>query len=323
MIDSNISFQLIPSMFADPQIAGRVSLAESQEQLYRCLSVETAQPIAQIRRELLEIRRNLGRWTTIHGIDTLPLSSQRAELELNILSTRMLLERAFRDKAHEQTLLDDARTCCLILLVSYEKHDQDLWNLLQSLRSVTTTTYKGLPHTGISSTATSNNASEMSGFLSLIDAFPIMAFFQLAKKVLWRQRSRDVFVADAENLMDIKILREVHCCFAEANGKTRSDNRISRTERVFGCILELIQQLRKDSVLSPHFQTSMTDVEVPTLDLGAEASQTDPSPGSGVALTESTNTPIMDAMLSFDGAPLGGEREQEAKTHPRPRFLNR
>ncbi|RYP10951.1 hypothetical protein DL765_007954 [Monosporascus sp. GIB2] len=248
--DRSLSLQLIPSMFADRHIAGRISLAEIQEQLYRHLSVETSQPPQQSNNELVSICRKLDIWASNHGLyTTLFSSSHEAELQLRFLATRMLAYSCSRDETHGRTILNDARASCLILLVSYEKHDQDMLSMLQYLRGPSTTTSRAPFCTEQDPLRATNGTANRGRLTSLIDAFPIMAFFQLTKHILWPQSFGNMpsrFGNMSNN--DLELLQKVHHCFIEVNSQTQSQNYASQVERTFGHVLEVIKILRHGRV---------------------------------------------------------------------------
>ena len=311
-----LNLQLNPSTFADVHVVARFHLAEIQEQLYRCVAAETSRTASMASDGILSLHRRMRRWADNYSICTLSSLPQSAQLELTFLGTRMLANSLGSVKAQKQAILEDARMCCLILLVSYEKHDQNTLKMLQILRNMSTS--HGRPTLPMEDeyAALKKNTTSVSRFTWLVDAFPIMAFFQLAKHILWHRHSTNRFKFDEEKPSDLKLLRDVYECFVEANSKTQSDNRARQTERVFGCVLELLQQQRQrtknDSLLSPCVgpdpvsQTLWSEADIPVLRTDS-SSHASVSPASPATFSESIDTPSMNAVFGLDGLPYGGE----------------
>jgi hypothetical protein len=237
--DHSLSPQIIPSTFADPHIVDRAHLAEIQEQLYRYLAVE---PQQQTPRELASIYQNLDKWVTSHDIYGFPfLSLHEAELRLTFLATRMLAYSCSRDDSRRQALLEDARTSCIILLIAYEKHDQGMLSMFKSLRS----TSPGKMHNTASAASKSPPAGRLT---SLINAFPVMAFFQLTKNIMWSEESEHVSKSGEVSHTDLKLLQDVYTCTVEVNSRTPSQNRASQIECIFSKVLELINLMQHGSI---------------------------------------------------------------------------
>jgi hypothetical protein len=227
--DHSLSPQIIPSTFADPHIVDRAHLAEIQEQLYRYLAVE---PQQQTPRELASIYQNLDKWVTSHDIYGFPfLSLHEAELRLTFLATRMLAYSCSRDDSRRQALLEDARTSCIILLIAYEKHDQGMLSMFKSLRS----TSPGKMHNTASAASKSPPAGRLT---SLINAFPVMAFFQLTKNIMWSEEPEHTSKSGEVSHTDLKLLQDVYTCTVEVNSRTPSQNRASQIECIFSKVLE-------------------------------------------------------------------------------------
>jgi hypothetical protein len=241
--DHNLSPEIIPSTFADPHIVDRAHLAEMQEQLYRYLAVE---PQQQTAKEIASIYQNLEKWATNLDIYDLPfLSLHEAELRLTFLMTRMLAFSCSRDNSRRQAILDDARASCLILLIAYEKHDQGMLNMFQSLRRPSSNTTPDTDSTAVHVTVGAASKSPSAGRLtSLINAFPVMAFFQLAKNILWSSESGVVANFSEAAQADLKLLQDMHTCMVEVNSRAPSQIRASQIECIFEKILELVQLIQ-------------------------------------------------------------------------------
>jgi hypothetical protein len=243
----------------------RAHLAEIQEQLYRYLAVE---PQQQTTKEMASIYQNLDKWVMSHDIYGYPfLSLHEAELRLTFLMIRMLAFSCSRDNSRQQAILDDARASCLILLIAYEKHDQSLLNMFQSLRRQFNTTIKS---TTVQKTVGVANKSPSAGRLtSLINAFPVMAFFQLTKNILWSQEPESASKPGDEVHSDLQLLQDVYTCIVEVNSRTPSQNRASQIECIFGKIIELVQLTQNgSSAMSPSsdMASSTSQVLVPDTD---------------------------------------------------------
>lgn len=270
-------------MSADPRIEARIQLADVQEQLYRYLSVEPHQRRSnRAAGEIARIRQDADAWAARHITHTPPWASRHdAELQLTFLATRMLAYSGSRDAAHRAAVLDDARASCLILLVSYDRHDRAMLRMLQSLRR----RRRQRPGSGRNSpavataTATEHEddldqaaaaAGEMASagcLADLVGAFPAVAFFKLAQHVLWSSSSSPAEPSSPVDgaPSDYELLQAVYTCAAEVNGRAQSQNRAVQVERTFGKVLELIRLLRHG--------TTPLDLSPATYDITGPSSQ--------------------------------------------------
>lgn len=319
--DHNLSLQVIPSMFADTRITARVHLAEIQEQLYRYLSVEPRQPPQQAASEMASICRNLDSWASSHETYTLPFSSSHeAELQLTYLATRMLAYSRSRGEAHRRAILDDARASCLILLVSYEKHDQSMLNMLQSLRRPLSSSTKRTFITEHQPVGSANSSPSTGSLTSLINAFPVMAFFQLTKHILWSQDSEEPSKTVEGARTDLDLLRDVYSCAVEVNSRTQSQNRASQVERTFGSILELIQLLRYGGPdLSPSYDVTDPSYQVRTPNTSSIGTGAGDLPVATMLPSTDMSwdfltSPFEDTTMSFGSQP---EVREERRKRPR------
>jgi hypothetical protein len=249
-------------IFADPNTVARRRLAEIQEQLYRHLQSAAQQPPAQAMADIASIGHDLECWKIKHGIYKLPfLSLHEAEVQMTFLATRMLAYNCSYDEGHARAILDDARACCLILLVCYEKHDQNMLQKLQSLHSASSSD-NGNGRTDQDSIATSNSTTSTGRLVPLFDAFPVMAFFQLTTEILRRcqDAARQEPAGCEADCQDLQLLQSVHFCVVEVNKKAQSQNRTLQIEKIFENLLELIQVVKNG-----HSSETMPNNNISTL----------------------------------------------------------
>jgi hypothetical protein len=268
----------------------RAHLAEIQEQLYRYLAVE---PQQQTIREITKIYENLDKWVISHDIYGYPfLSVQEAELRLTFLATRMLAFSCSRDNSRQQAIIGDARASCLILLIAYEKHDQSLLNMFQSLRRQSNKTSNS---TAVHNTVGAANKSPSAGRLtSLINAFPVMAFFQLTKNILRSQEPESASKPGDEMHSDLQLLQDVYTCSVEVNSRTPSQNRASQIECIFEKMIELVQLKQNgSSAMSPRsdMASSTSQILVPDTDFNTTF-------GDFPVTTSLSNTALSNTALS-------------------------
>lgn len=239
--DCTLSLQLRPSTFADPQITSRIRLAETQELLYRCISVDGFQSSSQMNNDIASITRSLENWAHNYGASLLTVSSaNETELQLTFLATRMLAYSRRHDDGHQKVLLDDARASCAILLVSYGKQDRNILAVFDSHTNLPTSSAKHNMAQEEAPEGGANSKPSEGRLTSLLDAFPVMAFFLLAKNILWS------FIPEVNEVActDLQILQDVYSCFVEVNSGIQSENRAWQIERTFELVLKLIEHTR-------------------------------------------------------------------------------
>lgn len=323
-LDGSQPLHLLTSTVTNPQISARLHLASIQERLYNYLYTETHRTALKAAAELAGIERSLENWKLEHGGNKLPFtSSHDAEAQLTFLATRMLAYMCSDDEAHRRVIVEDARTSCLILLVAYEKHDETMLKMLQSIHSPSSLDGGRISGSELTLTSTSTLPLASTGRLTpLIDAFPISAFFQLTKHVLWSPNSSEDTVSDERRRSDLDLLRQVHQCIMEVNGRTQSQNRASQNERSFALLLELINIAKAPGLENTPPPSDGTPVPI-----------TETWPAAGASLGSRSGardflamfTPIsgdmswdmLDASCGYQG--IGGGQEFEREKRKRPR----
>ncbi|XXH00818.1 hypothetical protein Hte_007169 [Hypoxylon texense] len=314
-VDHSLSLQVLPPIFADPCTGARIQLAEIQEELYCYLSVEPRQQSGRAVRDIAGIRQKLNSWRNSHWqYILLSPPYHKAVLQLTFLSTRMIAYSGSHEGVHGRMLLDDARACCLILLMSYDKYDKAKLDIFQSLLRRQESTSSTLT-TDRDPTSFTTKSSSAGHITSLFNAFPLVAFFELAKHVIRPQCAEETSINTDEALVDLELLQEVHSCATEMKSRMQSQNHISQVERILGHILELVQLSgHVDHGDSPAQDMSVSGLSFPgrTPDnsshgLGSEGF-------SGAATLADTDwpwdflsSPMPDTMLNLGGQPEGGE----------------
>ncbi|KAI0432406.1 hypothetical protein F5Y09DRAFT_143871 [Xylaria sp. FL1042] len=248
ILDYSLSLQIIPPIFADPCTGARIQLAEIQEELYRYLSVEPRQKSGQAVRDITSLRQKLNSWRNSHWQYMLLSESppyHKAELHLTFLATRMLTYNGSHDGVHRHMILDDARASCLILLKSYDKCDRVRLDTLQSLLCLQESTCSILSAEADPASST-NKSSSIGHITPLFNAFPLVAFFELAKHIIRPQYVEETSMNADKALVDLQLLQEVHSCATEVNRRMHPQNHISQVERILGHILELVKLLGHD-----------------------------------------------------------------------------
>ncbi|RYC64039.1 hypothetical protein CHU98_g2146 [Xylaria longipes] len=323
--DYSLSLQVIPPIFADPCTGARIQLAEIQEELYRYLSVEPHQQSGQAVRDIASIRQKLNSWRNSHWqYMLLSPPYHKAELQLTFLATRMIAYSGSHDGVHRRMILDDARANCLILLMSYDKYDRAKLDMLQSLLRCQEST--GSILTAEHDPANFTNKSSSTGHItSLFNAFPLVAFFELAKHIIRPQYAEETSINSDKALVDLDLLQEVHSCAMEMNSRMQSQNHISKVERILGHILELVKLSgHGDPDDSPAQDMSVGGLGFPgrTPDTSSHGLESeDFSVAATLAGTDLSwdflSSSIPDTLLNLGGQPEDGEERRK-----RPRMTD-
>ena len=250
--DCSLSSQLGQTAHADSTWIARVQLAGIQEEIYRSFhSAESQkQPSAKHKAAILHIEQGLEHWVTAHDMFSSPWANVRdVDLQLEFLAARISAFRMSPEPSHIRRALDDARASCLLLLISYDKHDQSMVERLEALpltKSPSKALIKAGGHRsgkGKSSRkdTSSKNAKETpcdtlpSRFHSLLDTFSVPAFFLLVRSIISPGSTTDDSQTD-----DIRLLQKVCACYKELEARAQVNNHTRKVGRAFEKLLEVI-----------------------------------------------------------------------------------
>ncbi|GAW13911.1 hypothetical protein ANO14919_033030 [Xylariales sp. No.14919] len=314
--DQSPSPQSISSLFTDPHIRARLHLAEIQEELYRYLSSEPRQS-DRTNSEIASIYRKLDSWARNHDISTVPFASgHKSELLLTFLGTRILAYNGSHDERDKRIIVDDARASCILLLVSYKKYDDSVLSTIQSLHLMSKTAASSTSVIEHSADKSAKLPASIGRLTSLLNAFPTIAFFQLAKHILWPEEPEVLPENGRRAHTDLELLQDVHSCVVEVNSKTQSQSRARQVERIYSHMIELIQLMRRrfDSTCSSNGPDSRLQTPNPS-SLGL--SSMDLAVASTLPSTDISwdflTPPFEDAILSLDGQLEGQEDKRKRR----------
>ena len=279
---------------ADQDCAARIQLATLQEDIYRSFHSAKSQnkSLAKCKSSLKYIEQKLESLANTQGIFSLPRSGpniRNISLQLDFLATRIGAFCASCEPNHISQKIIDSRASCMLLLLSCGKHEESIGERLETLlppkklsKYLSDLDDSRPGKRSSSGTAPSTNSgtetpSELARFSSLPNAFPVLAFFVLAKNILLSEQP------DYSQQDDISLLSKVYACFKELDAKTRANNRTHNIGRAFATILEIIHLVRK----SQGYQASppaMDSIDNPPTQLNNENDLDSPP-----SLTDFTN----------------------------------
>ncbi|PGH23594.1 hypothetical protein AJ80_02375 [Polytolypa hystricis UAMH7299] len=256
--DCSLSSELAHTAPVHPGCSARIQLATLQEDIYRLFySAESQryQP-AKHKSELCRIDQSLERWANTHDIFSPSWSHPRGiDLRLEFLAARISAFRGSRASNHVQRALNDSRASCILLLMAYDKQDVWMVERLQSLplsKSPSKSLGKLSPARSARRKSASKEAKASSAgkestpefvplrLRSLLDTFPVPAFFLLVNNVLWPGLGDD----EGETREDLKLIQKVCECYVELDARYQADNYTRKVGRAFNRLLAAISLLR-------------------------------------------------------------------------------
>jgi hypothetical protein len=255
--DCNLAPESPELGFTNPKFAPRLQLARLQEEIYRLSHSAESRRQSNTKRKnsICRLEQALERWACDHEIFNAPWKDGTIfDLQLEFLAARITAFSKSSDPGMIGRSLNDARAACLFLLVSFGKHDQSTIHKLESLQ-LTRSPSKSLGKTAGTRSSRQKHAHKSSTGIhnkgdasnpihlclhDLPDAFPVPAFFLLAKHVLRTQ------TLDDELREDINLLATVSSIYQELERTTQAANQTRKVGRAFTRLMEVINILLKE-----------------------------------------------------------------------------
>lgn len=242
----------------------RMQLAVLQEQIYRLFySAESyKEPMMNRKLELLRIEKSLEQWADGHEIFASRFLD--TDLALEFLTTRISALRESSEPCHIRQTLTDARTSCLLLLVSYGKLEQSAVDQFgefpvpksaSNFLAKTTTSRPGKGEIFGNGLADSTGNENENGFVSirfysLLETFSAPGFFLMVKNTISTWSDSD----NAQPKKDLDLLERVCACYAELGGTGPTEAYIHKVGHAFAGLLQVVNLIRPrpSPELSPH-----------------------------------------------------------------------
>jgi hypothetical protein len=336
--DCSLSSELSQIASADSNCAARIPLARLQEDIYRVFhSPELARQSSAIPKSaLLRIEQDLERWAHTHDIFSSPFTGIRdIDLQLEFLAARISAFRGSSEPNHVHRVLNDARASCLLLLISYGKHDRSTAQLPETLpiskspskpldmatgrlSSNSKTSKNDASGHAAKEDATNENAGDVASlrFHPLLDTFSVAAFFLLVKNIIWPVSPNDESYIEE----DVRLLGKVCACYKELDAKTQADNYIRKVGHAFERLLEIVNTINNYAPA----QTSMYET--------CNRSSTSPNPQTFLCrsqgLSDFSDLPVPSAypmpFIGWDGISVkntSARTADSASTNPSPGLL--
>jgi hypothetical protein len=253
--DCSLSSELSQTACADSNFAVRIQLARIQEEIYRAFhSAESRrQSPAKRKSTLLRIDQSLKRWCDTHDMLGSPHASIRnVDMQLEFLAARISAFRGSPEQSRISRALNDARASCILLLISFGKHDSSMVERLESF-SLSKSPSKPLGKSPLRSSKgktlnkdSSSNVTETSskpGTLrchSLVYIFSVPAYFLLVKNILWPISPDDQIQAE----QDLDLLKKVCACYKEVDAEAQANNYTRKVGRTFEKLLDVVNLIK-------------------------------------------------------------------------------
>ena len=252
--DSRLWLEADANRPVDHKSAARTQLSRLEDDSYQ-LSLSKDSPgrsSAKYQSELLRIERRLEHWANVNEIFCSPYASNcDIDLKLEFLATRIHLLRKSPEPNHILQTLNDSRASCLLVIISYDKHEKAMIEQLDILlHSKSPSKLLGRQHYGRSSKSSKGFLSESarrstisisSQPQKLLDTFSLPAFFLLATNVLWPSLAYD----ESKVEQDLNLLQRTCACFKESGDKTQTNNHIRKVGQTFEGLLGVIDLIKR------------------------------------------------------------------------------
>lgn len=264
--DCSLSSELGQNAFTDSSYAARSQLAALQEEIYRLFhSAESQrQSLVKRKRALSRIEQSLEVWANAHDIfSSLSTGARNVDLQLEFLAARISAFRGSSESSYIRRALNDARASCLLLLISYGKHDQSIVKWLEILplsnspskslgnaASPQPSKSKNSNTDSLSNNARENTSESVSLRFQTLDTFSVPGFFLLVKNVIWPVSGNDESQAEE----DINLLQKVCACYKELDARLQANNYTRKVSRAFERLLEVVNLFKNSQQLPtpPH-----------------------------------------------------------------------
>ncbi|KAI9652382.1 MAG: hypothetical protein M1831_006860 [Alyxoria varia] len=238
--DCGLSPALGQESFVEPNWNARLQLAKLQEEVYRhfhSAEPETQSP-AKHRSTLKRIEQNLEKWADAHGIFSSSATGIRdVDIRLEFLAARICAFRDSLEESHRRQALIDSKASCLLLLISYGKHDSSMVEQLENL-PLSKNQLKAPGRIAGPNGVAKERSGEQSPLLShsLLDTFSNPAPFLLVRNFL-ESKAED----DPPDESDMNLLQRVCSCYKEVDGKTQANNHTRQFGSAIERLLEIVE----------------------------------------------------------------------------------
>ena len=265
--DCGLSSELDESSPTDSKFAAWIQLAGLQDKIYRLLHSQRRSS-AQYKRTLLHLEQDLDHWANANeAFSSSYAGIHDVRLQLEFLAARICILRKSHEPGHVRRALSDSRASCLLVVISYGKHEPSMIGQLDDLLlSQTSAKILGRGTSGRSSTSgnaslpesTRQDTSEYAPlrFHNLLETFPIPAFFLLAMNTIRPSSVYDEF----KTKDDLNLLKRTCACFKELDARVQANNHTRRVGQAFASFLQVIDLMKT----SGQFQLSRFDIQQST-----------------------------------------------------------
>lgn len=251
--DCSLISELANNGPSDTRYATRFQLAKLEDETYRLFhSADSPRPSSpKYKSAVLRIEQGLESWANTHEVFSPACESRNVHLQLEFLAARICVLRKSSEPSQIKRAIDDTRASCLLVVISYGKHDpsmvEQLHTLLSSKSPSRAAGKKKTSTRSSKSGKSSPNRSENSNpnepvsprFHSLLDTFSVPGFFLLAKNVIWPSSAYDESIPE-----DLNLLQKTCACFKELDARTQASNHTRKVGRAFEILLEVINVVK-------------------------------------------------------------------------------
>lgn len=239
-------------------LSTQLELAHIQAEVIRvcCPSVSSKRRHLMTQTSLIQLERELTQWAHSRDVfDPQTLGDHNSCVQMEFLGTRIQAREKVEHLSHQT--LDDARVCCMLLLLARGKDDKGL--LKQRLRSanVVNTLYRssdnanemgksidddptseGTHQKARKTPNTPNIATASSNADAALGSFPMHAFMVLLRSIILSSTARASHPVDD----DMQLLRQVSVAYTEANHHSSFNNHSRKVSRAFERLIKIMDK---------------------------------------------------------------------------------
>lgn len=288
----SISFALGKSLPTNSAMFARLQLARLQEEIYQALYSSESPPMStnQRRAAICRIAEVLGQWAEAYESPESSEAVHAVDVQLDFRASRIVALRSSSDPRHMEQSVHDARASILLLSRAVER-----------AANAAPSTQEGLPF-GLTLWNASCQPQSGSGHTSLrirslVESFPVPAFFVLVKNIIWP-------VLEDRDRCDVELLQTVSRIFKDLDHRMQVKTYTQKLSDTFQSLLAIVQVLRPDP-FEQHEQAENQPQQQPYAPLTQQVSKPTPMVAINPAHCSHTSTSMtwLPSTFSDAGAP--------------------
>lgn len=236
---------------AKRRFAVGIRLAGLKDDFYRLLHSQR-RTSAQYKGTSLHLEQDLEHWAGANEVFDSPYAGSRdVDLQLEFLAAGICIQRTSPDPGHVRQALSDSRASCLLVVISFGRHEPFMIEQLDTLilpKSPLKKHGRGTPGRSsksgkaysLESTIIETSDYLPSRFQNLLNRFSVPAFFLLAINTVWPSSAYDMSKAEE----DLNLLKRTCISLKQLDARIQANNHTRKLGRTFESLLGVIDLIK-------------------------------------------------------------------------------